>query len=252
MTGAQYLGWLLATYAVPAGPESTAMTAFNRLSEPLTAWANGNLNQIWPSGSFAKGTTVAGTTDLDIFISLKNSTPYTLAEIFNKLYDYAAASGWNPRRQNVSIGITYDGAKVDLVPGKLQLNSTTDHSLWRRTAQTWTQTNIGTHIATVRTSNRANEIRLIKIWRRAHGLEFPSFFLELMVIRALAGCQNNLEYNVQRALKYINEHIETAYILDPSNTNNVISDDLTQAEKKVIAVQAGRSHDTPSWNATLW
>lgn len=96
------------------------------------------------------------------------------------------------------------------------------------------------------------EIRLMKIWRQCHGLDFPSFYLEIMVIRALAGCQNNLESNVQRALKYINENLETACVIDPSNTNNIISDDLTQAEKKAIAVQAGRSHDTPSWGGTLW
>ncbi|MGQ0736333.1 MAG: hypothetical protein ACT4QD_22100 [Acidobacteriota bacterium] len=41
-------------------------------------------------------------------------------------------------------------------------------------------------------------------------------------------------------------------MIDPSNTNNIISDDLTQAEKKAIAVQAGKSHDTPSWGGTLW
>ena len=89
---------------------------------------------------------------------------------------------------------------MDLVPGKLQQGSTTYHSLWRRKAQTWTQTNIGLHVSTVRNSGRVNEIRLMKIWRQCHGLDFPSFYLELAVIRALAGCQNNLESNVQRAL----------------------------------------------------
>ena len=73
-----------------------------------------------------------------------------------------------------------------------------------------------------------------------------------MTIRALSGCLNNLESNVQRALKYINENLETACVIDPSNTNNIISGDLTQAEKKAIAVQAGNSHDTPAWHATLW
>jgi hypothetical protein len=141
---------------------------------------------------------------------------------------------------------------VDLVPGKLQQGSTTYHSLWKRKAQTWTQTNIGLHVSTVRNSNRATEIRLMKIWRQCHGFDFASFYLELMTIRALAGCQNNLESNVQRALKYINENLETACVIDPSNTNNIISDDLTQAEKKAIAVQAGKSHDAPSWGATLW
>ncbi len=31
------------------------MTAFGGLIQPLNSWANGNLNQIFPFGSFAKG-----------------------------------------------------------------------------------------------------------------------------------------------------------------------------------------------------
>ena len=149
-----------------------------------------------------------GTTDIDLFISLKQTTPGTLQQLYESLYDRAQTEGWVPRRQNVSIGITYGGAKVDLVPGRLQPGSSAYHSLWRRKARSWTQTNVGLHVSTVRNSNRVNEIRLLKIWRKCHGLDFPSFYLELTVIAALAGCRDNLESNVQRALKYINEHLE--------------------------------------------
>lgn len=252
MTGAQYLGFMLAKYAIPTGPGSPAMNAFAGIVPVLKHWAHAHLSQVFPSGSFAKGTTVAGTTDIDIFISLKETTPGTLEELYESLYGRAQTEGWAPRRQNVSIGITYGGARVDLVSGRLQPGSSTYHSLWRRRVGSWTQTNVGLHVATVRSSNRTNEIRLMKIWRQCHGLDFPSFYLELMVIRALSGCLNNLESNVQRALKYFNENLETACVIDPSNTHNIISDDFTQAEKKAIAVQAGKSHDTPAWHATLW
>lgn len=36
------------------------------------------------------------------------------------------------------------------------------------------------------------------------------------------------------------------------NTNNVISDDLTAAEKKKIAQQAGQSRNEPYWKQVLW
>lgn len=55
MTGIQYFGLVLAKYAVAAGQGSPAMTAFGGLVKPLTTWATDNLNQIWPSGSFARG-----------------------------------------------------------------------------------------------------------------------------------------------------------------------------------------------------
>jgi hypothetical protein len=108
-----------------------------------------------------KSTTVAGTTDIDVFISLRQTTPGTLEDLHENLYTRAQQQGWAPPRQNVSIGINYNSAKVDLVPGRLQPGSTAYHS------------------------NRTNEIRLMKIWRQCHSLAFPSFYVELMTIRAL-------------------------------------------------------------------
>ena len=57
---------------------------------------------------------------------------------------------------------------------------------------------------------------------------------------------------MQRALGYIADNLTTAAVEDPANTNNMISDDLTLAEKKVIAAQAKASHNQPRWEQTLW
>src|SRR5688572_23746233 len=163
------------------------MNALGVVVPSLRQWASRYLNSIGPSGSFAKGTGVAGTTDLDVFISLRNDVPANLQEIYESLYSWSAKQNWIPRRQNVSIGISWLGTKVDLVPGKKQANPTTDHSIWRNKQSTWRQTNVETHIARVRGSGRVNEIRALKIWRRSQGLDFPSFYLELTVIDALRG-----------------------------------------------------------------
>jgi len=72
-------------------------------------------------------------------------------------------------------------------------------------------------------------------------------------MKALSGCSHfNLSSNVQRALGYIADNLTTAAVEDPANTNNMISDDLTPAEKKVIAAQATASYDQPRWEHTLW
>jgi hypothetical protein len=57
---------------------------------------------------------------------------------------------------------------------------------------------------------------------------------------------------VQRVLNYIAENLETAVVEDPANTNNCISDDLTQAERKAIAAQARTSYNARTWGETLW
>lgn len=72
------------------------------------------------SGSRAKGTAIDIATDLDLFISLSSTTSNTLKEIYDSLYDCMIRQGITARKQNVSIGITYQNKDVDLVPAKRQ------------------------------------------------------------------------------------------------------------------------------------
>jgi hypothetical protein len=118
-----------------------------------------------------------------------------------------------------------------------------------------------THINQVAASGRQNEIRILKLWRDQKRLDFPSFFLELVVIEALpwhvAGTLSN---NVWHALEHIKAKIATTRIVDPANTNNVISADLSSAEKATLSIAAGsRRPSRPArrlpdcfWNATIW
>jgi hypothetical protein len=57
---------------------------------------------------------------------------------------------------------------------------------------------------------------------------------------------------VQRTLVYIAENLPTRRVDDPANTNNTISDDVTLAEKNIIAAQARSSYLENSWGNTLW
>src|SRR5205823_1399197 len=118
----------------------------------------------------------------------------------------------------------------------------------------WTQTNVATHISTVVSSGRVNEIRALKVWRKCHNLDFPSFYLELTVIDALWGKTKgtNLARNVSTCLEYIRDNLEAACVIDPANTANIISDDLTASEKKKIAQAAAKSRDEPYWEQVLW
>ncbi len=250
MTGDSYLEGVLARHTLV--PTFAISVATSVIVPSLRQWAGRWLNDIYFTGSVAKGTAISGATDLDIFISLKPDTPDTLQEIYDRLFGWANDHSWMPRQQNVSVGINFLGAKIDLVPGQLQQGFTYYHSLWRRKAQTWTQTAPEIHIRHVRNSGRTREIRAIKIWRKSHNLDFPSFYLELTVMDGLSGCGWNLASNVQRALAYIAANLTQSRVEDPANTNNLISDDLTYAEKLTIATQAQLSHDERNWMYTIW
>lgn len=248
MTADEYVSQILNKYAV----SSQAEAYYTRLEPYLRSWAGAYLSRTFISGACAKGTAVKGSSDIDIFISLKPNYP-VLNGMYENLYQFAQNQGWSPRRQNVSIGIQYGGSKIDLVPGRLQEGYQNWHSLYKSKQTTWTQTNVDLQIKTVKDSGRTKEIRALKIWRNLHNLDFPSFYLELMVIEGLKyRPTNTLAENVLVALRYLADNIRTKSIVDPGNTANIISKDLSDVEKIVISVAASKSANEKYWERTIW
>ncbi len=79
-------------------------------------------------------------------------------------------------------------------------------------------------------------------------MDFPSFYLELSAISALNGSPGTLSQRVLKALTYLRDNLATARVVDPSNTNNVISDDLTAAEKATVANAARAALGAKDWS----
>jgi len=126
-------------------------------------------------------------------------------------------------------------------------------SLWRDKAQTWTQTNIALQIQTVAQSGRTEEIRILKRWRTLTGLDFPSFVLELAVLRALHGRrQGDLANNVSASLDWLRDNMRSAQLVDPANTNNSVSDDLSANDRAAIAIAAAAARAQPYFSNFVW
>lgn len=248
MTADEYLQNILAREAVDTGMYSPVRGVQATLQPIIQEWAGTVLSSVSPSGSFAKGTANKSGTDIDIFISLTNGTNGTLKEIYESLFKKMTEKGYTPRRQNVSINVKVNGYSVDLVPAKRQDTYSDDHSLYRRKADTWTKTNVATHISHVRQGGRLNETRVLKLWRNQKGLDFPSFYLELVVITALSGSYyGTLSANVRKVFEYLRDTFPNARVVDPANTNNIISDDLTAAERAKIKSAAEQALVAPYW-----
>jgi hypothetical protein len=242
-----YLQQILAREAVDTSATSPVRSVRGALLPVIQMWAGAQLLDVTPSGSFAKGTANRSGTDIDLFISLSETTTNTLADIYGTLFTAITNAGYQPTKRNVSINLRVGAYGVDLVPGKRQNSTTTDHSLYRNRAQTWTKTNIGTHINTVLFSNCQAPIRIIKLWRDQKGLDFPSFYLELLVIEALRGTLlTDLAARVVHAVGYLRDNILTSRIVDPANTNNIVSDDLTPIGKCTIRTAAANAFNG-SW-----
>lgn len=249
MPGDQYLRAILAREQVDTSARSPVLGVQRTVNPVIQEWAGAHLAGISPSGSFAKGTANRTGTDIDLFVSLSSSLNWTLKDIYDSLFRRLQQAGFTPRRQNVSIGCRIGIYDVDVVPAKRQTSTGSDHSLYRRKADTWTKTNVGNHIGLVSRSGRIEEIRIIKLWRKQKGLEFPSFYLELTTIAALSGRRSgNLANNVWAVLEYLRDKFPNARVVDPANTNNVVSDDVSGTDKASVAATAARALMAKDWS----
>ena len=254
MTQDQYVNDVIQRHKLPEKMDTfTEKNIVIPLKQVISNWAGSCLCEIKLSGSRAKGTAIDISTDLDLFISLSSTTNISLEEIYDSLYERMVEEGFKARKQNVSIGITYLGRKIDLVPARRQSQYGNDHSLYKRKDNSWTKTNIDTHICHVRKSGRIREIVALKIWRENHGLSFPSIYMETYAIESLRGRSMNAPAdNFIYLLKDIHDNLNVRQIVDPANSNNILSDELSLTEKKVLQKKAGESIQEQYWSNIIW
>ncbi len=234
-------------------PVSFLDPRLTNIKKIIRTWAGECLSDIKLSGSCAKDTAIKGVADCDLFISLTSSTTQSLAEIYNSLEATVKSNGYKTRRQNVSIGIKIDDLDVDLVPGKIHSGYKNYHSLYSSKKDTWLQTNIDLHINTVTNSGRQEEIVATKIWRELHSISFPSIYIELTTLQALKfKNKSQLSTNFWSVLQFLSKDFVNNKVIDPANTNNVISDMLTKSEKETIQKKAIATLKAQKWEDIIW
>ena len=258
MTNNDYLMQILQKYKAKSlyfySPE------ISDLKTILKNWAHTCFLTILESGSCAKGTAIHLASDVDYLISLKNSCNGGLKGIYNSLYSELQSHYSKVRKQNVSVRVTLDGGlEVDVTPGRKYSGNTNYHSLYVSKEDTWQQTNIQKHISDVSQSGRTDEIKLLKIWRELNGLDFPSIYMEYLVIDNIlygkSKDSSNLASNffdVLSKLSQDNANPLFSKIIDPANSNNTLSDLLSISEKYRIINQAKTATSKQSWAEIVW
>lgn len=261
-----YVNHIIEKYNKNGALTQNENTAISKLSQKIKCWFSDIRElfsafpylEIQQSGSRAKGTAIRGKSDIDLFLSIYDpENAHTLEEYYDSVFDYLKSEGLNVRKQNVSIGVKYYDCDIDVVPAKKvnsqSYNRFNDHYLWSNKHKKRMLTNIQKHIDMVRFSGVQKEIMLLKVWRENHNLDFPSIYIELLCIEELGKRnQHNLADNFFHMLQYIAENIESKRIVDPGNCNNIISDSLSNSEKRAISNQANRSLVKTSWEDIIW
>ena len=200
-----------------------------------------------------KKTALKGKSDCDLFISLKSTTSNTLKEIYESLNDAVISAGYSTKKQNVSIAIKTNGLDIDLIPARIIAGNKHYHNLYLSKKDSRVKTNIDIHIKNVINSGRQEEIMAAKIWCELNDLKFPSVYLELVVIDALKYKRKNQPAkNFITVLEYFSNSFVNKLFIDPSNSNNSISDMIYKYQKEEVQKIARKSLKKSNWKDIIY
>jgi len=215
-------------------------------------WRIGTLRgspRIYYAGSYAKDTMIREKFDLDIVAYWPPECGHTLFEIYRAVGRRLRKWRKHTRPKTVAWEIPFSRRfHIDVVPGRAMDNSYRFANLYHRPNSSL-QTSIKIHIKTVRDSGRCDVIKLMKLWRARKRVPLVnSLLLELLTIEgAKRRSYTDLGEQMTAALDYIYNNIMTTRVVDPANTNNIVSDELTQKQRR-----ATRSHARVALNAKTW
>lgn len=259
MSASPYLYGVLGKYTARSLVNHSA--SLLQLKSVLRIWAGPCYVNIINSGSRAKGTAISLASDVDYLVSLMsrcNENSGGLKSIYESLHTKLKSAYKNVRKQNVSVRLNLNGLEVDITPARKQVGSISDHWLYVSKSGSRQQTNIQKHIADIGLSGRTNEIKILKIWRELNQLDFPSIYLEYLLVKNIlaskpkdsASLATNCWYVLGELAKDTGNPL-FARIVDPANSNNILSDLLSVSEKYKIIARAKLARTQPYWSTIV-
>lgn len=252
MTQQQYLEQILAKYNLGNSEVEPIKKKRAIIEEYLRSNYGAKIATFYYSGSYAKGTAINLKYDLDLCIYFQNNAFSSLADMYNDVYKILSKK-YPVKKQKVSIGITYGNDSIDIVPARKIDNNTNDANLFISTTDGQIKTNIPKHKDYISEAKCRPTIKLMKIWKVQHSIHFKSFALELLTIRALESCaSNDLGDQVLHVLKFIIANVENVKLVDPANTNNIVSDLVDFSDKINMKNNAAASLTKTNWGDIIW
>lgn len=250
MSNDTYLRELLDEQDLTPDEESALRTLRDKIESQLRSGLN-KIERVYYAGSFGKNTMIRELYDLDIVVYWANDCGFTLQDIYNAVGDTLKKNWKVVKSKTVAWELPFEGGfHLDVVPGRALNNTFKYANLYRTDTTTSLQTSIKVHIDTVRNSGRRDAIRLMKLWRKRKSVPFKkSLALELITIDGCAGLPtDNLEKQLLAAFRYMADNILNARLVDPANTNNVISEDITYSDKLAIQTAAKAALAAQYWS----
>lgn len=249
MTGHQYLLQILANQAIPQ-LEVNKLRQLRDEIEGVLRRKYGSCPRFYYGGSYGKKTMIRESYDLDIVIYFPFIESSTLKIIYNDVHQTLINADYKVTPKTVSLQLPYKGGfHIDVVPGKARDNTYYYASLYKNGENSWLQTSLKTHIDAAREYREI--IKLMKLWRVRHSLEWKTFAVEQTVIRALEGkYRNDYEQCLINVFEFIRDKIFSIRLVDPANTNNII--EMSQQTRTAVRQAAVNALNTSYWSQVIW
>lgn len=222
----------------------------------------GNAPIIKYAGSREKGTMIRDNYDLDIVCYFPSDDNRSLKEIREGVQSHLAKQYVLQPKTSAERILDLRGASapigyhIDVVPGRF-IQDTKDVFLHVNTTdRERLQTNLKTHIDFITNSGCVPVIRLVKIWCHRNRINIKTFIAEIFVVRSLEGFneKSNLKSAFLHVLESFKDNFEKIQLIDPANTNNIVSEIHSAVEKSIIANTAEHAFNKlkDSTDLNLW
>lgn len=202
------------------------------------------------NGSITKDTSIYDS-DIDIQIPFKRGFG-SIENVYNAVSDFIFeefkdAKLEGIREQKHSIGLEFnirnEIKRIDVVPLREVDNNSGDTYLYVNNTgfferPTYKKTNYLKQSKTLQFSTKEKRIiRLLKVWKVENNLKLKSIHIEFLVKKAFE--KKPMSYGIDKclleAISFLAENIMFIKIIDPANTNNIISNSLTYKEKEKVS-----------------
>lgn len=224
----QYLQEILADQRLSS--DSDAMTALREHRDAVEGLLKRTFGNSSPTirygGSFAKGTLIRESYDLDLvcyFPSGETGAGDTLADIFDSVRTALAEAYYvDPKTSALRLAAKdahWVDFHIDVVPGRFTDDTGTDCYLYQNGAEKCRlKTNLDIHIGHIRDAGVTPALRLLKLWRARRAITMKNFVWELLCIKLLDGFEGrSLEDQLEHVLRSVAEADEAISVKDPAN-----------------------------------
>lgn len=221
-------------------PELLALLAAGEEVSALLRDVLGEEPMLSHGGSYAKGTMIRKSYDLDLIFfwpagdspTLRDAYGLVRDALFGKFHVTEKRSAITIQKIEQIVGkqTTYKDLHIDVLPGKFTDEDREDAFLYQNPnrqsgpideAKSRLKTNPKVQIEHIRDSGFQDEIKLLKLWRSTQfvaGTGPKTFVLELLTIKVLSDCRaTGIAERLKTVLEYFCDNAETMSVEDPSN-----------------------------------